>query len=275
MRKLFKNHLLGRGFTLIELILVSSVIVIIVGIVFISLGPIKQRAKEASIKSSLNELQNVAERIYFEEGNYEKVYDTTDDVRLLTIKNNILDQGETLVMNHGSSAYCAYAMLDSPSGSPVSYCVDHLGYADEIPFNDPEIPCDVRAFCNYKLCADYNENYVVECGFEPAYNYSNPITEDPINNCPPAPTDMNGDNRITADEYDERFVGSDILCVINCYYIEDSGPRPECGAGFCADCFTTDQCLWIYDFNLDRKVRVDDILAATQGIGTPCQEVYE
>lgn len=116
-----------KGFTLIELLVVIAIIGILAGIVLVSLGGARTRAKDARIISDMSQLRTEAEILYSSDGSYVNVDKTKGEIKKLS--DDITLQGSSLELNLKSddnSAYCAYAKLNAPA-TDTWYCVDGPG----------------------------------------------------------------------------------------------------------------------------------------------------
>lgn len=121
-----------KSFTMIELIIVIAVIGILAGIIFVASSPAKKKAKDARIQSDLLQIQNRAERIYLDEGNYDTV-GCSGDAEIQNLCNDIFALGSSLNIYTPASLpatqYCAIANLASSS---QYFCTDYLGLAKQL-----------------------------------------------------------------------------------------------------------------------------------------------
>jgi len=112
-----------KGFTLIELLVVIAIIGILSSIVLVALRGARTKAKDARIIADLSQIRSLAEVLY--DGDYDALLVTQADMALLN--TDITAQGGTLVLENGSSSYCAFSSLNGGG----YYCVDSTGIAGE------------------------------------------------------------------------------------------------------------------------------------------------
>jgi len=154
-----------QGFTLIELLVVIAIIGILAGIVLVSLGGARTRAKDARIISDMSQLRTTAEIYYSSDGNYARVKIGDDDVdkliaditaqgSALTIARNNADvecDGTSTTGFAVGSCYCAYVKLNAPADD-TWYCVDGPGMAAEQTTTDPSTTCKGGVAGNSTTC---------------------------------------------------------------------------------------------------------------------------
>ena len=153
-----------QGFTLIELLVVIAIIGILAGIVLVSLGGARTRAKDARIISDMSQLRTTAEIYYSSDANYARVVAGDDDIDKLIA--DITTQGSTLTIEQNiagtecdgsstsgfaaDSCYCAYVQLNAPA-TDTWYCVDGPGMAAEQTTTNPNTTC-IGTAANDTVC---------------------------------------------------------------------------------------------------------------------------
>ena len=120
-----------KGFTLIELLVVIAIIGILSGLIIVSLGDATTAAKEAKIKSGLDQLRPVAQ-LYYNKTASGGYTDLRLDPKVINIFADIADNGgsalaagTTLVVTE--TKWCAYSI--TPAGTCM--CVDSTGDVNE------------------------------------------------------------------------------------------------------------------------------------------------
>ncbi len=122
------------GFTLIEMLVVIAVIGILSSVLLTSLGPSKEKAKDARIIQEINQARTIAELL--NDGDYDAVPTRPDDIArhssLGPLITDIGQEGGELTIKRTSSAFVIYSKLNSKSEEPGNirtnyYCVDSTG----------------------------------------------------------------------------------------------------------------------------------------------------
>ncbi|MDP1614925.1 MAG: type II secretion system protein [Methylococcales bacterium] len=93
-----------KGFTLVELLVVITIIGILASIVLVSVGGARTRAQDARVISDLNQIRTTAEIIKSAEGNYATVW---NDAGINILINDMSAQGGISIMRVSNEAgYC-------------------------------------------------------------------------------------------------------------------------------------------------------------------------
>jgi len=118
----------NKGFTLIELLVVIAIIGILAGLIIVSLGDATNQAKEAKIKSALDQLRPIAQIHANANGN--KFTGLNTNTKVINIYNEIVANGGTDLntgLHVSDTAWSAYST--TPAGNCM--CLDSTGQVKE------------------------------------------------------------------------------------------------------------------------------------------------
>lgn len=147
-----------KGFTLIELLVVIAIIGILAAIVLVSLRGAPARAKNARIKSAVNQARTQAELIWVDYSSYENLCEDGDGTeaanytlneaapggygtKLGALETDLVDQGSAVTCHDSQNAFCISA--DLLDGGTADFCVDSTGVSKEF---DAGAACDGTNF---------------------------------------------------------------------------------------------------------------------------------
>lgn len=129
----------NRGFTLIELLVVIAIIGILASVVMVSLNSARGKARDATRKSQLSELQKAVELYNIDNNNYPNtdgwIYDSTGTLHTALVPDyiKVIPKDPTFkaggngyyrymyYSNNTQGWYCFYAQLESISSPDSSY----------------------------------------------------------------------------------------------------------------------------------------------------------
>ncbi len=158
-----------KGFTILEMAVVVTIIAIIVGVVVISTNRARERTRDAVIISSLEQIQAIADTVYSPATGYKELAEMRDnDVhQIKDIRERIEDTGYGVKFNlnfpsdisghQGDfSEYCAWVKLAIQNNNEPerNFCVDSNGSSLVVHWSFPDTVyycrvVDVPMNCDY------------------------------------------------------------------------------------------------------------------------------
>jgi len=152
-----------KSFSLIELIIVVAIIGVLAAVVFVAAGPARKKVKDAKIESSLFQIQNRAEQLYLNEGNYNKVCPSggSCDSEIQALYNEIQAIGSSPNIYPASpvARFCAVSNLFSSSQYS---CVDFQGQSARLSATSIG-RCQYAYRCTCSASFDFDEDGDEDC----------------------------------------------------------------------------------------------------------------
>jgi hypothetical protein len=141
---MFQQYKEKKGFTLVEILVVITIIILITSLVVIAIENARIKTRNTIIMTGLEQIQAIGETVYNPVDGYKKLWEMRGDMAIFTndhptlkeIREKIYDiGGERAVLvffrDGGSTEkyndYCAYAFLYPRNENNIVYCIDHLG----------------------------------------------------------------------------------------------------------------------------------------------------
>lgn len=125
MLEIFAKKKKKRGFTLIELLVVIAIIGILAGIVLVSLGGARSKARDARRQADMRQISTAQEMYYSDQEAY--ATSTANGppaigayLPALTDPQGATNPYKWLANTTCGQAYCAYAKLENPTGGCAS-----------------------------------------------------------------------------------------------------------------------------------------------------------
>jgi len=126
---------IDKGFTIIELIVVISIIGILATIVLTNVNSYKGKAKDAIIKEDMNQFFQLAQEYYNNHGNYGGF--CTDSLTQRLFDAIPAYEGKKIkICQHDANRWMVCANLNFPEDRSSAWCIDAGGTKKEISADD-------------------------------------------------------------------------------------------------------------------------------------------
>lgn len=165
--------IMGRGFTLIEMLVTIAIVGILSATVLTALGPSRNKAKDTRIVSSLNQMRVLAEIYYGKSGSYTGF---SADVSVQALLDDINKNGGNgaSVITVSSDGF-SYTLASRLASGGEHYCVDSNGTTTNTPPQNPGLSCGTTTgggggpVCGNSLCetGETSQNCPADCGGNP------------------------------------------------------------------------------------------------------------
>lgn len=140
-----------KGFTLVELLVVTAIIILLVTISMLALFNYQKKSVDARIMATMSQISNVATLIYIDVSSYSSVCDQNNhtlaetDSRLKAIKDDVKKfVFQDAVCYSSGSSFCVQSLLSSGG----NFCLDSSGF-----IGDSQVYCGAGGGANIKCTA--------------------------------------------------------------------------------------------------------------------------
>jgi prepilin-type N-terminal cleavage/methylation domain-containing protein len=133
----------SKGFTIIELIVVITLITVLAGIVLINVTQYLGKGKDSAIQANLSGALTHGTTFYESSSNYEG-YCVSQEIN--SVREAVIADGGSFVCNVSpeNDAWCSCSTL--PAKGSV-FCVDSTGAKKDVPSTNCDTECPTIGFC--------------------------------------------------------------------------------------------------------------------------------
>ncbi|MFA5746629.1 MAG: type II secretion system protein [Candidatus Paceibacterota bacterium] len=120
----------SKGFTLIELLVVIAIIGILAGMVVVNMASAPNAAKDATIKSYMDQMKSTAAIVYNNNipNSYTGLDTNTEFTQIMTKLNEQTGNHYGWATSTGMAGFCVWARMNS-NNNDKSWCIDSAGHS--------------------------------------------------------------------------------------------------------------------------------------------------
>ena len=129
----------SKGFTLVELLVVISIIVLLSSFAVVTIKYYRDKAKDARLEASLSQIRSIAAMLYTDTHSYETLCkedgtlntegegDVYQQIKVIKSEIEKFNENEDIVCYSNENSFC----VSSPAKTVEGFCVDSTGYVGD------------------------------------------------------------------------------------------------------------------------------------------------